>query len=205
MKSFSQYLPHLSSDLIAALEEHAVVGEFENGTEILREGQYVKQVPLLISGLVKVFTRFEERELLLYYINSGESCIMSFNASNNNLPSKVYAVVEEKAVILLMPSDKVRLWIKEFPSFNSFFYSLYNERYFALLETINHLLYNRLDQRLYHYLLEESRQKNTRLLDLRHHRIAAELGTAREVVSRVLKKLEIDKKIIQRQGGIEIL
>jgi CRP/FNR family transcriptional regulator len=205
MNSLKNYLPQLPEDLLEELETHSIIQEFEPDKELLREGQYVKYVPLLLSGLIKVYTRFEERELLLYYISRGESCIMSFNAGITQHPSRVFAVIEENAVLLLMPSEKLPDWVKRFPVFASFFFSLYNERYEALLDTINHLLYNRLDQRLYNYLLEESRRKNTKVLDLRHHQIAAELGTAREVISRVMKKLEHEKKVRQHSRGIEIL
>jgi len=85
------------------------------------------------------------------------------------------------------------------------FYNLYDQRYTSLLDTINHLLYNRLDQRLYNYLLEMSKQKNSKLLTIRHRQIAAELGTVREVISRVMKKLEFEGKVRQVPTGIEIL
>ena len=205
MKPLHEYLPDLPPELIVEMETHGVVQAFDNDTEILREGQFVKFIPILLNGLVKVYTRFEDRELLLYYISSGESCIMSFNAGLTHHPSKVFAIVEEESLILLLPAEKLNEWVNNFPHFAGFFFSLYNNRYTALLDTINHLLYNRLDQRLYLYLQEEGRRKNTKLLDLRHHQIAAELGTAREVISRVMKKLEHEKKVKQLPRGIEIL
>lgn len=205
MKSLKEYLRNLPQNFIDELQEHGVITEFQVNTEILREGQFVKLVPLVLEGLVKVFTRQEEKELLLYYIESGESCIMSFNAGLNNSPSKVFAIAEENTVLLLLPTDKLNQWVKSFPSLNQLFFSLYDLRYASLLDTINHLLFNRLDQRLYNYLLEMSKQKGSKLLSIRHRQIAAELGTAREVISRVMKKLEYEGKVRQTPAGIEIL
>lgn len=205
MKSLKEYLHYLPAEFINEIEQYGAIKDFTADTEILREGQYVKLVPLVLEGVVKVFTRHEDKELLLYYIESGESCIMSFNAGLKNSPSKVFAVAEENTKILLLPSDKLTQWVKDFPSLNELFYSLYDQRYASLLDTINHLLYNRLDQRLYNYLLEMSKQKDSKLLTIRHRQIAAELGTVREVISRVMKKLEHEGKVRQLPNGIEIL
>lgn len=205
MKSIKEYLHYLPQEFIAELEAFGIVKSIAANTEILREGQYVKLIPLVLQGSIKVFTRHEEKELLLYYIENGESCIMSFTAGLKNNPSKVFAITEEDTLLVLLPADKMNHWVKTFPSVNDLFYNLYNQRYASLLDTINHLLYNRLDQRLYKYLEEKSRQKGSRILDIRHKQIAAELGTVREVISRVMKKLEQEGKVKQLPNAIEIL
>ena len=204
MKSIFEYFPHFPKDFTEELAQFGSIQEIPSNAEILREGQFIKQIPIVLEGSIKVFTRHEEKELLLYYMEAGESCIMSFQAGLKNLPSKVFAITEENSVLLLLPIDKMKNWLKSFPVLNDFFYNLYDQRYASLLDTIHHLLYNRLDQRLYNYLLEKSKQKNSRLLKIRHKQIAAELGTVREVVSRVIKKLENEGKLRQIQSGIEI-
>ncbi|MBL0198852.1 MAG: Crp/Fnr family transcriptional regulator [Chitinophagaceae bacterium] len=205
MKTLQQYLRGLPPDFIDQLEKFGIIKDFSEQTEILREGQYVKYVPLVLEGAVKVFTRHEDKELLLYYIESGESCIMSFNAGLKSTASKVFAVADKKSLLLLLPVEKLNEWVKSFPSLNELFFNLYDQRYASLLDTINHLLYSRLDQRLYNYLQETARQKNSKIINIRHRQMAAELGTAREVISRVMKKLEQEGKVKQLQGGIEIL
>lgn len=205
MKPLKEYLQHLPAELVEQLEEHGIIKEIPAETEIMREGQYVKMVPLVLEGAVKVFTRHQEKELLLYYIENGESCIMSFNAALKNNPSKLFAITEEESLILLIPSQKIQQWVKTMPSINELFFKLYDQRYASLLDTINHLLYNRLDQRLYNYLVEKGKQKNSRMIHIRHRQIAAELGTVREVISRVMKKLEQEGKIRQHSGAIEIM
>lgn len=205
INDFHEKIKFMGADLLSALEEHADIREVPANTVLLRDGQYVKVIPIVLKGLIKVFVSFEEKELLLYYIQPGESCIMSFSASLKNEPSRIMAITEEDSVILLLPVDKVGHWVKQFPGINQLFYQQYNLRYAEMLDTINHLLFGRLDTRLYSYLLEKARIKGERVLTLKHKQIAAELGTAREVVTRVIKRLEQEGKVRQTEAGIEVI
>ena len=200
-----QYLPSFGEDLLSAIAAEASVKEVPPNVEILREGQYVKVLPIVLEGLVKVFTRYEEKELLLYYIGSAQSCIMSFSAGLSKSPSRIFAITEEPSVLLLLPADKVNGWIKKFPQLNELFFEQYNLRYTEMLDTINSLLFGRMDHRLYNYLLEISRLKGEKVIDVRHKQIAADLGTAREVVTRVLRRLEQEGKVRQLPEGIQII
>jgi CRP/FNR family transcriptional regulator len=200
-----KYLPSIGADLLQAFAEDGVIMDFESGKEILHEGQSVKMIPLVLEGLIKVYTRNDERELLLYYIEPHESCVMSFLAGIKNQPSKIFAITEKPTKAILLPSRKVETWIHQFPALNTLFYDLYNVRYSELIDTLNQLIFQKLDGRLLEYLKEKSRVNSSRLLDLRHREIALELGTSREVITRVLKKLEKEGKIRQQDRGIELL
>ena len=200
-----QTFGHLGLPLVEEISTHGTVQEIPAGTEILREGQYIKVIPLVLKGAIKVFTRFKEKELLLYYILPEESCIMSFSANLSNEPSKVFAITEMDTTALLLPADKIEGWIKKFPKFNTLFYQMYNERYADMLDTINHLLFNKLDQRVLDHLTNKMEITGSSLVKITHKQIASELGTAREVISRVIKKLEKEDRLSQRQEGIEIL
>jgi len=169
------------------------------------EGQYVKAVPFVTKGLIKVFSRHDDKELLLYYIRPGESCIMSFDACMKNTPSKIYASTEENSSVLLLPVDRVLNWMREYPEMNSIFFQQYNIRYNELIHMVNELLFEKMDQRLYKYLIKKSEVAKRNPLKLSHRKIANDLGTAREVISRVVKKLETDGKIIQLASGIKII
>jgi CRP/FNR family transcriptional regulator len=197
-------LPYLGDSLLQTLAEHGTLTEIDPGVQLLREGQYVKVVPIVLDGLVKVYTQAEDRELLLYFIRPKESCIMSFSAVLHNDPSKIFALTEEKSLVLLIPAEKVGAWLREYPRLNDLFYQQYDQRYAELIETIQQLLFNRLDHRIVEYLDELSRLKGTRVLDVRHRQIAQDLGTAREVITRTLKKLEKEGRIRQVPGGIEL-
>jgi CRP/FNR family transcriptional regulator len=199
------FLHTLSPELREELLSRGVRQNFEARSPLLREGQYVKVIPIVLKGLVKVYTRYEDRELLLYYIEPEESCIMSFWAGYSSEPSQVYAQTEEPSDLLLLPVSGIREWLREYPSFGSLFFEQYAKRYNELLRTIHHILFNRLDIRLHEHLCEKGRLRNTRVLSLSHQQLADELGTVREVISRTLKKLEADSLVRQTGHRIEIL
>jgi CRP/FNR family transcriptional regulator len=198
-------LSHLKKNLVEEIISIATIRNIPGETEILRAGQYVKVIPIVLEVLIKVFTKFEEKELLLYYIQENESCIMSFSASLKNEPSKVFAVTEENTEALLLPVDKVEKLTMQFPDINNVFFQQYNIRYTDLLETIHHLLFNKMDKRLYAYLQDKAKIKNSQMLKISHRQIANELGTAREVISRTMKKLETEELIRQHFNSIELL
>ena len=130
---------------------------------------------------------------------------MSFAAGLGNEPSKVYASTEEDTKALLLPTDQCSVWTQQFPNINLLFFNQYKQRYSDLLDTIHHVMFNRMDQRLYDYLKEKTALTSKNPLKISHRQIASELGTAREVISRVIKKLEIENKVIQHSNSIEIL
>ena len=196
---------YLGKELLDEIEEHGTLADIPAKTEVLSEGKYVKVVPLLLKGLIKVFSSYEDKELLLYYIKPMESCIMSFNACLRNEPSNVIGVTEEDTQAILLPADKVIHWIKEYPALNTLFYQQYNVRYSDLLDTINNLLFYKLDYRLMEYLEQKSKITGKNVLDLIHRQIASEMGTAREVISRILKKLEKENKVEILTKGIKVM
>lgn len=203
-QEFENKLGYLGHDLIKNIIDNGKVLEVKKDSEIVKEGQYIKYIPIVLKGLVKVTTRLAEKELLLYYIKPYESCVMSFSASLKNDKSKIFAITEEDSTILLIPSDMVLKWINQYPLINRLFYQQYNLRYLDLIETINHLLYHKLDQRLYEYLKEKIHITGKNPYVISHREIALELGTAREVVTRILKKLEKENKICQLKEGIQV-
>lgn len=196
--------PSLSSELANEILENSTVVEIPENTEVMHEGQYVKAVPIVTSGLIKVFTRNEDKELLLYYIQPGESCIMTFDACLKNMPSKVYASTEKKSAVLLMSSENVFRWMKDYPELNSLFFLQYNIRYNELLNMINQLLFEKMDTRILEYLKSKVKLSGKNPLKISHRQIANDLGTAREVVSRIMKKLENDGKVNQLGTEIKI-
>ena len=205
MDLIERKLPFLPLPLKNEILKNGQLTKFPAGTEILREGQYVKVIPLVIEGLIKVVSSYEDKELLLYYIEPSESCIMSFSAGLWDLPSKIFARAEEDSEVLLLPVSLVKEWVRNYPALNQLFFRQFNKRYDDLLQTIHHVLFDKMDKRLLDYLREKATVLNSQKLNLRHNQIARELGTAREVISRVLKKLEVENKVIQHNNYIEIL
>ncbi len=205
MKTENEIFSQLNSELISEIKSNAIKKDVPAELEVMREGQYIKAIPFVMKGLVKVYSRYDERELLLYYIKPGESCIMSFDACLQNKPSKVYASTEENSTILLLPVEKVFQWMKEYPELSTMFFLQYNSRYSELITMINQVLFERLDKRLMEYLKAKIKITQQNPVNIPHRKIANDLGTAREVVTRVLKKLENDNKIFQDSNGIKLL
>lgn len=169
---------------------------FPAHTVILNMDAYIKSIPIVLSGSIKVIKTDEEgREILLYYIKPGESCIMSFLAGIHNDTSKIKAVVEEDAEILLIPVNKAGEWIKEFPEWTDFIFALYQKRFEELLEVVNAVAFQKVDARLLHLLKQKSSLFHTKEISVTHQQLADELGITREAVSRVLKQMEKDKLI----------
>jgi CRP/FNR family transcriptional regulator len=198
-------LSFLTPELLQQVIQSSTIKDIPKGTEILREEQYVKELPIVIEGLVKVYSRFDEKELLLYYIEPAQSCIMTFYAALKNTASKVYATTEENSKILLIPVRYLPNWLRDYPDFNELFYNQFNLRYTELLDTIGHLLLDKMDKRLYDHLKKKSNLMHEDFIKMSHNQLANELGTAREVVTRVLKKLENEGKIEQNATGIKII
>jgi CRP/FNR family transcriptional regulator len=198
-------LAQFDDELIDAFEKEGILKSVPKDTELIRDGQYINSIPIVLNGMVKVFTKYHEREFLLYYIQPTESCVLSFIVSKKNEPSTFFAKTEEDSEILLLPAVKVQEWIKKYPKFNAMFFNLFNERYFDLIDTLNHVLFDRLDSRLYLYLKEKMDLHQTTILTISHKEIAYDMGTSREVITRILKKLEAEAKVMQTPNGIQLL
>ena len=165
--------------------------KFPGGTEILQEDSYIKAIPLVLKGSLKVMrTDPQGHEILLYYITPGESCIMSFLGGIHNETSKVKAVVEEDAEILFIPVDKASEWVKKFPEWSDFIFRLYHKRFEELLAAVNAIAFQKLDSRILQLLKQKSELYKSKEISITHQQLADELGTAREAVSRVIKQME---------------
>jgi len=198
-------LPHFGPELKEAIRNSCVFQVFPAGTELVRDGQFVKFVPIVIQGLVKVYTHTDDKELLLYYIQPDQSCIMSFSSCINNHGSRIFAITEEESSILLLPSTHLLRWVKDFPEINILFYQQYDMRYSELINNIQDLRYHKLDKRLLDYLEEKVRVSGKNPVKISHREIANDLGTAREVISRLVKKHEKQMVLKQHHDSIEIV
>lgn len=201
----ARILPYLPAEVREEILEVSPLREIPAQTEILRRGQYVKVIPLVLEGLIKVFSQYEEKELLLYYIQPRESCVMSFASGLQESPSKVSARTEADSRALLLPADRLKEWIKKYPALNALFFQQYQQRYDDLLDTINQVLFEKMDKRLLDYLREKAHLRQENPLKISHRQIAEDLGSAREVISRVMKKLEHEGKVRQKGQSIQIL
>lgn len=178
-------------DVREKLFQSGMTKTFKEGDVILDEQMRIRAIPIVTKGSVRVIRRDEDgRELLLYYIRAGESCIMSFLGGIHNDTSKVVAVAEEDTEILFLPIDKVSAMIKENPEWLSYIFRLYHKRFEELLDVVNAVAFKKVDERLLDFIRKKCAMTSSKTLHVTHEQLANELGTARVVVSRLLKRME---------------
>ncbi|MCF2219677.1 Crp/Fnr family transcriptional regulator [Chryseobacterium sp. PS-8] len=195
-----------SPELVEKLYRYGVTKTYEEGDIILDENSSIRSIPIVMKGMMKVIRTEEDgREILLYYIKAGESCIMSFLGGMHNEKSIVKAEVEEDTEILFLPVDKVSLFIKEYPEWLDYIFRLYHKRFEELLDIINAIAFKKVDERLLNLLHKKSEILNSKTIVITHEQLANELGTARVVVSRLLKQLEDSGKLQLGRNKIVIL
>ena len=148
---------HYSPEIKEKLTSYGIVKTFLEGEVILTEKAYIKGIPIVTSGSIKVMqTGDDGREILLYYIKTGESCIMSFLGGMHHDTSKVKVIAEEKCEILFIPIDKVSLLIKESPEWLDYIFRLYHQRFEELLEVVNAIAFKKMDERLLDFIKKKS-------------------------------------------------
>ncbi|MEZ5024947.1 MAG: Crp/Fnr family transcriptional regulator [Chitinophagales bacterium] len=193
-------------NLIKELEKTSKQINVQAGNTILEIGEIVRHIPIILDGSVKV-SRIDEdnRELLLYYVNPKESCAMTFTCCMQHNPSEIRAVAEDDVQMLAVPIEVMDKWLNKFPSWKNFVMKTIHIRFTELLKAIDQIAFQKLDERLITYLKEKSKATNSTLVNLSHQQIADELATSRVVISRLLKSLENENKLLLYRNQIKIL
>lgn len=188
------------------LKDYGFTKSFKEGDIILNENSFIKAIPIVTRGNIKVMRSDDDgREILLYYIKAGESCIMSFLGGIHQDTSKVIAIAEEPTEILFIPIDKVNILIKEYPEWLDYIFKLYHKRFEELLEVVNAIAFTKMDERLLNFLKKKCDLTNSQTLYITHEHIANELGSARVVVSRLLKQMEENGLVELSRNKIQLL
>ena len=206
MEIVEQFKTLFEPELVKALDKHARIREIKAGETILDIGQIVREMPIILSGTVKV-SRIDEdgKELLLYYVNPNESCAMTFTCCMQQYPSEIKAVAEEDVTMLAIPITYMDEWLVKYPTWKSFVMRTIRNRFHEMLNVIDQIAFQKLDERLVYYLKEKSKVTGSTLINLSHEQIASELATTRVVISRLLKALENDKKVLLYRNQIKLL
>ncbi|MCS3871488.1 CRP/FNR family transcriptional regulator [Chryseobacterium ginsenosidimutans] len=194
----------LGADFSNELNKHAIITDVKAKTEIVREGQKNKFVPFLIKGSIRVFTLNDGRELIYYYLRANDSCLMTFSSIFTDYISRIYAVAEEDSEVMLIPVSVIHEWLIKFPQINRLFYGEYEKRFIDVMNMVNDAVFHKLDKRVINYIKQQISVTGNNPIKLTHKEIANSLGTSREVVSRVLKKVENEGEISQSKEGIKI-
>jgi CRP/FNR family transcriptional regulator len=210
MSSTSTFINKFSSvfepELLAELETKSMVMQVNGGETMLNPGQTIRAVPIVLSGTFKVSRINEEgQELLLYYVKEGESCAMTFTCCMMAHTSVIKGSAEEDSELLCIPVDVMDAGMMRYRTWKRFVMTTILNRFTEVLKSIDEVAFKKLDDRLVHYLREKSKATGSSLVNLSHQQIADELSTNRVVISRLLKKLELDKKLLLYRNQIKLL
>ena len=191
------------------IEELAEVGQYKTasvGSYLIRPGEYIRSVPIIIKGSVKIMRPDPEgREVLLYYLGGMDTCAMSLTCCLSSKASEITAVVEEETEFITISVEKVDEWMCRFSSWKQFVFQTYQKRFDSLLKTIDDVVFHKLDERLLTYLQKKITSCQCSVLSITHEEIAQELATSREVISRLLKQLEKRGHLKLMRNKIEML
>ena len=207
IEDLKQSYGHLfEDDLLNEIMEVGVIKEIPEGSKMMDIGDYVKSVPLLISGAIKILREnIEGDELLLYYLEKGETCSMTMTCCLGQKQSEIRAIAETDAKLIMVPVQKMEEWTSKYKSWRNFVFESYHNRINELLATLDSIAFQQMDERLEQYLREKSRVNESDIIKNTHQEIAYDLNTSRVVISRLLKKMEQMGKIELGRNYLKIL
>lgn len=201
--TFSNYF---EQPLIDEILEVGKLMEVPAGETIMDIGQYIRSIPLLLSGAIKVLREDEEGdELLLYYLEQGETCSVTMACCMGHTKSEIRAITETDARIIMVPVQKMEEWMGKYQGWRNYVFDSYHNRLNELLQTVDSIAFKNLDQRLVDYLKKKVEVTNDDKIRSTHQEIAYDLHTSRVVISRLLKKLEKMKKLKLHRSYIHII
>jgi CRP/FNR family transcriptional regulator len=191
------------------IEEIAKVSKlhlFKEGDILIDFGDYIKRMPLLINGAIKILREdFDEGELLLYFIEKGDTCAMTMACCLGQTKSEIRAIAETDGIVIMIPVEKMEEWLGKYKSWRVYVFNSYNNRLKEMLSAIDHLAFMNMNERLLAYIYEKAKINKTDSLHSTHQEIADDLHTSRVVVSRLLKAFEKEGKIRLNRASIELL
>jgi CRP/FNR family transcriptional regulator len=196
----------LEPKLLLEMQEFGTLQNFKEGDLIMDYGKYIRMMPLILKGTVKVF-RLDENgnEILLYYLSSNESCSMAYSCCVEMKKSEVKAIADDDVELVAIPHSKLDEWLCKYPTWKNYIMRSFNDRFIELLKSIESIAFHKLDERIVAYLKEKQRLTGSSVIKASHYLIAEELFTSRVVISRLLKQLENSKKIILYRNEIKLL
>jgi CRP/FNR family transcriptional regulator len=192
--------------LLQEIKQFGEIKHFKEGDVIMDYGKYIRMMPIVLNGTLKVLRKDERgKEILLYYLSSNESCSMAYSCCLEAKKSEVKAIAEDDVELIAIPHSKLDEWLCKYPGWKNYLMRSFNERFLELLKSIESIAFHKLDERLIAYLKEKQRLSGSSLIKASHYLIADELATSRVVVSRLLKQLENDGKILLYRNEIKLL
>ncbi|WP_159024128.1 Crp/Fnr family transcriptional regulator [Formosa sp. L2A11] len=204
LKTHYGYL--FEDELLQEINQCGLFKAVPEGFTLMDIGQPISHMPLLISGALKILREDENGdELLLYFIEQGDTCTMSISCCMGNSKSEIRAIAETEATLIMVPVEKMGEWMGKYKSWQNFILQSYHERTIELLESIDTIAFLKMDERLLKYLKDKAMVNHNEMIAVTHQDIAQDLHTSRVVISRLLKKLENDGRLKLYRNQIHLL
>jgi len=196
----------LEAEVLEQIRLNGLFKKVRTGDFIMDIGEVISHVPLLLSGAIKIIREDKHgQEILLYYLERGDTCAFSLSCCMGRRKSEIRAIAEEDAMLILIPAPLMDEWVVKYRSWRDFIFQSYNLRLEEMLSAIDSIAFMRMDERLLKYVADKTKVTGNALLTTTHQEIARDLNTSRVVVSRLLKQLEKVGSIKQHRGSIEVL
>lgn len=193
-------------ELLQEINQVGTFREVPEGFTLMDIGEYIKSMPLLVSGVIKILREDEKGdELLLYFLERGDTCAMTLNCCVGQKKSEIRAIAETPAKLIMIPVEKMEQWMKKYHSWRNFILESYQSRLKEMLETIDSIAFMKMDERLLKHLRDKAMVTNDDVIQTTHQEIAQDLHTSRVVISRLLKTLENDGKIALQRNSIKVI
>jgi CRP/FNR family transcriptional regulator len=198
--------PSFSQDLVREIDASATIQSYKAGAIIIRTGQYIKNTVLVISGKIKIYREDENGgEFFMYYLQPGQACAISMICATKNEKSQIMAKVVEDVELIMVPLPLMDKWMMQHRSWYEFVIDTYRSRFEEVLAVVDSIAFRAMDERLEFYLKRHADACGCKELKLSHQEIATELNTSREVISRLLKKMEQRGIVSLHRNNIELL
>lgn len=190
-------------ELIEEIEQNGILKFVKAGEVIMDINDYIISMPLLLTGAIKILREDKEgNELLLYFLERGDTCALTLSCCLGQTKSEIRAVAEKDTTLIMIPLNKVEDWTSKYKSWSNFVLESYHSRLTEMLETIDTLAFMNMDERLLRYLQDKAKINQSEELQVTHQEVAYDLNTSRVVISRLLKKLEIQGRILLQRNSI---
>lgn len=193
-------------ELMNEIARFGTLKEVKAGERIIEIGEYVKSMPLLLEGAIKILREDKDGdELLLYFLERGDTCAMTLSCCLGQTRSEIRAVAEKDTRLIMIPIEKMEEWTSKYKSWRNFVFESYHTRLSEMLDTIDAIAFLNMDARLMRYLQDKAKINGSDLIQVTHQEIAYDLHTSRVVISRLLKKLELEGKINLQRNSIKVV
>jgi CRP/FNR family transcriptional regulator, anaerobic regulatory protein len=206
LSTIPQMFPAFEKELQREIQEQGEIRSFKADEQLMRSGQYFRSTMLILNGLVKIYREDEDgNEFFMYYLQPGQACALSMVCAAEHKRSAIMAKAVKDTEIIAIPLQYMEEWMGKYRSWNHFVISTYRSRFEELLSTIDNIAFRSMDERLEFYLKKHQQTMGTNLITINHQEIARELNSSREVISRLLKKMEQFGKLKLNRNSIEII